>query len=144
MIERLSDASAEIQRVFLWQDIGHILRTNADRVGVNAPCLDESTCKQKPTRIVLSEKPDSVNDIIELWGTVNGQGLISSASLFYKSPIGQEIYSYELTPEGIAQYSPEPTELDDKDLLEMRADLEEAQWDPVHSAFVAQHYIFFE
>jgi hypothetical protein len=143
MPEPLEDNSAEIERLFLWDEITTIFRKNADLCGIQLS-FDLPLVKDcPPTRLVLVEPSSVSDDTLMLWAEVSEKDLISTVSILYLDPNGTEVFNYEITPEGIQQYSECPTALDQKDLMEIRFDVRNSRWDDHLSKEAAKNILFF-
>ena len=134
------DGSAEIERLFLWDECTSAFRANAFRLGIQTNYDLESTAT---TRLVLAEVPDNEDDTLQLWAKVSSKAMVESVSLIFNDPESREVFNYEITPETIRQYSPEPTPLDKEDLMGLRLDVAEAVWDVQCSEDCARELIFF-
>jgi hypothetical protein len=143
MSERLEDNSAEIERLFLWDELTSVFRENANICGIQLSFDFPFVRGCPPTRLVLVEPSNKTDDNLMLWAEISGENLISNVSILYMNPQGTEVFNYELTPNGIQQYSEHPTALDQKDLMEMRFDVQHSMWDEHLSKEVAKNILFF-
>lgn len=142
-MESLSDNSAEIERLFLWDDLVTTFRMNAYKCGLQLAFNESFLAKEQPARMVLSEVPDQEQDTIELWAESSNDSLIARVTILYVDPEGREQFNYELTPQTIKQYSLEPTALDKKDIMTIRYDIQHAEWAENVSKEAAQNKLFY-
>jgi hypothetical protein len=143
MSEFFTDDSTEVERVMLWEDITEAFQNNPNTFGAQLLFTSLSDIWEAPTRLVLAEARHEEDDSLEIWAELAAGKLISKATLLYIDPSGREAFSYELTPQDIKQYSPEPTPLDRNDFKEMRRDIKQATWSKVDSEDCAGNKLFF-
>lgn len=134
------DTGAEVERLFLWQEITDVLRANAFVAGIQA---SHDSCRNNDIKLVLAETPKNEGDTLQIWYIMTANSLFEKVTMLYNDPDGREVFNYEITPTGITQYSLEPTPLDRGDFMELRRDVSEAKWDAQHSHDCAKETLFF-
>jgi len=138
----LPDDSAEVERVFLWQEVVSVIRANAGKLGVQLSLESTGSTVSEPTRMVLAETPRAGKDTMYLWAEASSKALIAKATIIFEDDEGYETYSYEVTPNGISQYAEYPTALDQEDLQDLRMDVAGAEWDERDSNSCAENLLF--
>lgn len=145
MSERIPNDQETIERAMLWSDLQELFQENAFTAGIQAqPGYPHF-------RLALIAKPDD-EYIVQVWGRwTNDVGLDQATLIFLDKEEWErgkwiESYSYDVRELSIEQCSEgdEPTPLDREDIQDLRADLQEAEWDPEASAYYAANYMFWE
>lgn len=127
MSERDPSEANTLELALLWDTAVDVLRAQAYTVGIrtNIESLDGLG---ESVAVVLTEElqPGDIYTF-SLWAEPVRDQLIGRVMLAYTAPNAND-YLYEITPEGIVQYSKEPTLLDNDDIRSLREDLIDTNW----------------
>lgn len=130
-----------IERVFLWDELTGIFKRSALLTGLQAS-LDDGT----RTNIVLSGKisDSSPKMSVELWARwAGGVGIHEITMVFNYPDTPRNDFEYEITPDYLREYAPDPTPLDREDIQDLRADIQRTTWTQARSEDAAANGFLF-